>query len=300
MVKGSRKKLMKKVNNFYSDENLAKYSWFNLGGSAEFFYRPDTPIELSSFLKKNTKQIHIIGAGSNTLIRDGGVKGVTIKLSSKFSFIKLLSNDTFQVGAATLDKKISDFATEKSLSGFEFLSCIPGSIGGGIRMNSGCYDNNISQILISVEVMDLSGNIKNISREEIKFHYRGCDLKNNLIILSANFKGKLSDKEKIKKKQLNLIELKKSSQPSRIKTCGSTFKNTDKKKAWELIKEANCENMSVGGAKISKQHCNFFLSNGKATSLEIEGLINKVKKKVFEKTGVNLDLELQIIGENKA
>jgi UDP-N-acetylmuramate dehydrogenase len=196
VVKGFKKKLMSVIENFYSEEGLAKYSWFNLGGCAEFFYRPDNALELASFLKKNTKHINIIGAGSNTLIRDGGVKGVTIKLSSKFSFVKLLDDETLQVGAATLDKKISDFATQKSLSGFEFLSCIPGSIGGGIRMNSGCYGNDISKILVSVEIMDLAGNIKKISREEIKFYYRGCDLKNNLIILSANFKGKLSYKEK--------------------------------------------------------------------------------------------------------
>tara|TARA_X000000368_G_scaffold418427_1_gene418029 strand:+ start:1251 stop:2156 length:906 start_codon:yes stop_codon:yes gene_type:complete len=288
----------KKVIN---NEKLSKHSWFNLGGPAEIFFRPDNTNDLSSFLKqfkKYKKKINIVGAGSNILFRDGGVKDITIKLSSKFSYVELMGNNIIKAGAATLDKKISDFATENSLTGFEFLSCIPGSIGGGIIMNSGCYGDDISKILYSVEVIDQEGNLKNIKKDEIEFFYRGCSLPENLIILSVKLKGKKSFLDSVKKKQIELIQKKKDSQPTRVKTCGSTFKNPINKKAWELIKESNCAKMSVGHAKISEKHCNFFVNEGKATSFEIEELIKQVKKKVLEKTGINLELEIKIIGSN--
>ncbi len=299
------KQNLEKINSInkrtYFKEKLSKYNWFNSGGPAEIFFRPNNPEELSLFLKKleEKKKVSIIGAGSNTLIRDGGIDGVTIKLSSKFSFIKMLENNIIEAGAATPDKQVSDFATKNSLTGFEFLTCIPGSIGGGIKMNTGCYNQEISQILFSLMAMDEKGNIKEIKRDKINFSYRKTNLPDNLIILSAKFKGLLSKKDEIKKRQLEFLKKKKESQPSKVKTCGSTFKNTKDKKAWVLIKESNCQNMSVGDAKISEKHCNFFINNGKASSKDIEDLFQKVKKQVFEKTGVNLELEIKIIGNNQ-
>ncbi len=299
------KQNLEKINSInkrtYFKEKLSKYNWFNSGGPAEIFFRPNNPEELSLFLKKleEKKKVSIIGAGSNTLIRDGGIDGVTIKLSSKFSFIKMLENNIIEAGAATPDKQVSDFATKNSLTGFEFLTCIPGSIGGGIKMNTGCYNQEISQILFSLMAMDEKGNIKEIKRDKINFSYRKTNLPDNLIILSAKFKGSLSEKDEIKKRQLEFLKKKKESQPSKVKTCGSTFKNTKDKKAWVLIKESNCQNMSVGDAKISEKHCNFFINNGKASSKDIEDLFQKVKKQVFEKTGVNLELEIKIIGNNQ-
>ena len=283
---------------FYN-ENLSKYSWFNLGGPAEILFKPDNIDQIKLFINAHRDyKINILGAGSNTLIRDGGIKGVTLKLSSKFSNIDLLNDNIIKVGASTLDKKIADFAHKNSISGFEFLSCIPGSIGGGIKMNSGCYGGEISKILTSIEVMDLKGNIKEIKREQINFFYRGCDLSNDLLILSANFKGNLANKSDIEKKQIDFINRKKKSQPSQVKTCGSTFKNLKNKKAWELIKDSGCEKIKVGQAHISEKHCNFFINNGKTNSKEIEELINKVKEKVFDSAGVNLELEIKIIGSN--
>ena len=291
------KEYQKKI--FY-EENLSKYSWFNLGGPAEILFKPDNIEQIKLFIEENkNKDINIIGAGSNTLIRDGGVKGITLKLSSKFSSIKLIDENIFDVGAATLDKKISDFAKNNSVSGFEFLSCIPGSIGGGVRMNSGCYGEEISKILLSIEVMDKKGNIKLIKKEKINFFYRGCDLPEDLIILSVKLKGTLSNKVEIEKKQEKLINKKKNDQPTQVKTCGSTFKNFKKQKAWELIKNSGCDKMQVGQAKISEKHCNFFINNGKTNSKEIEELISKVKNQVFDKTGINLELEIKIIGFNK-
>tara|TARA_Y100000817_G_C16819422_1_gene528185 strand:+ start:149 stop:1054 length:906 start_codon:yes stop_codon:yes gene_type:complete len=293
---------LKKIygDNIYRNEILSKYSWFNLGGPSEIFFRPNSVAQLSSFLqeiKKTKNKTTIIGAGSNTLIRDSGVKGVTIKLGSKFSFLNLINNDTIHAGAATLDKKISNFAKDNSLSNFEFLSCIPGSLGGGIVMNSGCYENEISKILVSVEVIDENGKIFEIKKDKINFFYRGCDLPDNFIILSAKLKGLKLDKLKIEKKQSEFLKKKKESQPSQIKTCGSTFKNTKNYKAWELIKKSNCEKMFVGEAKISQKHCNFFVNEGNAKATEIEQLINKTKEEVFKKTGIKLELEIKIIGE---
>ncbi len=293
---------LKKIfgNKLLVKENLSKFSWFNLGGPAEIFFKPANYNELASLLKiyQDNKKINIIGAGSNTLIRDGGIEGVTIKLSTEFSFIKLLNDNIIEVGAATLDRKLSDFATKNSLSGFEFLSCIPGSIGGGIKMNSGCYGEEISKILVSLKAIDRKGKIKEIKRDEIKFSYRSCDLSDELIILSAKFKGDLKDKFNIEKKQLELIKRKKETQPSQVKTCGSTFKNPKDRKAWKLIKESGCEKISVGKAKISEKHCNFFINEGGATSNDIEQLIEKVKNQVLKKTGINLELEIKIIGIN--
>ena len=193
-------------------ENLSKYSWFNLGGPADIFFRPESKDQLIEFLKEineNNYKTHILGAGSNTLIRDSGVEGVVIKLSSKFSDIKLLEKDTIEAGAATIDRKVSEFAKNNNISGMEFLSCIPGSVGGAIIMNSGCYGSEISQILLSIQVIDNKGRQKEIKNDEIKFFYRGTNLPKNYIILSAKFKGIVSYKELIEKKQNELIQKKK-------------------------------------------------------------------------------------------
>lgn len=283
-------------------ENLSKYSWFNLGGSADIFFRPTNLNQLKEFLseiKKNNYKINILGAGSNTLIRDAGVKGVVIKLSSNFSNIELLEQNIIEVGAATLDRKISDFAKNNNISEMEFLSCIPGSLGGTITMNSGCYGSDISKILLSIKTLNESGIEKEIMNNEIKFCYRGSNIPKNLIILSAKLKGIVSKKKIIEKKQNELILRKKNSQPSQIKTGGSTFKNNHTKKAWELIKESGCDKFYVGNAKISDKHCNFFVNNGNAKASDIESLINKVKKEVQKKTGINLELEIKIIGDEK-
>ena len=162
--------------NLIINENLSKYNWFNLGGPADIFFRPENKNQLKDFLKKIQKlnfKISIIGAGSNTLIRDSGIKGVVIKLGSKFSQIKLLSENVIEVGAATLDRKVSDFAKENNISGMEFLSCIPGSVGGAVIMNSGCYGSEISQILYSINILDRYGKEKELKRDEIDFFYRG-------------------------------------------------------------------------------------------------------------------------------
>ena len=289
---------------FFQNVNLSNYNWFNLGGNAEYFFKANDKNQLKEFLKESKKKnikITILGAGSNTLFRDNGVKGVVIKLGKNFSFTEMTDKNILNAGAASLDRKVANFAKDNNLGNLEFLSCIPGSIGGAVIMNSGCYDNDISKVLLSIKAIDKNTLSEiELKKEDIKFFYRGTNLPKDLIIISAKFKGILSKKENIEKKQLELIERKKLSQPSQIKTCGSTFKNISKdKKAWMLIKKAGCENFKEGDAFISQKHCNFFVNNGSAKSSDIENLIKKVKNKVFEKTGVNLELEIKIVGEKK-
>ena len=199
-----------------------------------------------------------------------------------------------------MDKTVSNFAKDNNISGLEFLSCIPGSIGGAIIMNSGCYGSEISSILESISVIDIeNGKEKIIYSDEIVFQYRGTNLPKKYIIISAILKGIISEKKTIELKQKEMIEKKKKSQPSKIKTGGSTFKNHNNNKAWKLIKEAGCDKLFVGDAKISDKHCNFFINDGKATASDIEKLINKVKEEVKVKTGVNLELEIKIVGNEK-
>ena len=295
-IKEMRKKISGQI---LFDESLSKHSWFNLGGPAKVIFKPKNLNELSIFLKNcnELNKIKVLGTGSNTLIRDGGFDGIIIKLGKSFSHLSLLGQNMLIAGSSALDRNVSNFALENSLSGFEFLSCIPGTIGGGIRMNSGCYGEDISKILVSVQAMDLNGKVKVIYSSDIKFYYRRCSLDNSLIFISATFKGKKNSNLNIQKKIINLVERKKKDQPSKIKTCGSTFKNPENNKAWSLIKKSGCASMKVGDAHISEKHCNFFVNKGNAKSQDLENLIYQVKSKVFNKTGIKLELELEIIGE---
>ena len=194
-------KIKKKFSNYiFNNIKLSNYSWFNLGGPAEYLFKPKDKQQLIDFLnenKKNKLEITIIGAGSNTLIRDNGIKGVVIKLGPNFSKIKLLDEATIEIGASALDRKISNFAKDHGIGNLEFLSCIPGSIGGAVIMNSGCYGNDISKVLKSINVIDINSCCeKEIKREEIKFFYRGTNLSKELIITSVTLKGKIEQKGK--------------------------------------------------------------------------------------------------------
>ena len=249
--------------------------------------------------KKRNLKITVLGAGSNTLIRDSGIKGVVIKLGPSFSKINLISKDIIEVGAGILDRKISNFAKENGIGNLEFLSCIPGTIGGAVIMNSGCYGNDISKVLVSINVVDINEFVeKEIKSDEIKFFYRGTNLSDQLIITSVKLKGEIKSKETIELKQNQFIEKKSCHNQARSKLAEVLLKILMiKKKAWQIIKETGCDEFKVGDAGISKKHCNFFVNHGKANSADIEELINKVRHTVSKKTGVNLDLEIKIIGE---
>ena len=282
------------------DHDLKKKNWFNIGGKTKVFYKSDNLKELINFLKKlnNKEKIFILGAGSNTLMTDDLFDGVVIKLSKNFNNISLLGNDVIIAGSGVLDKSLSDFAMNNNLSGFEFLSCIPGTIGGGIKMNAGCFGKEFKDILLSVQSIDKSGNIITIPSKDINFEYRKNNLSDDLIFLSASFKGKKGIASEINDKITELKFLKEKNQPTKIKTSGSTFKNpisqTDKK-VWELIKDSVPLDKSFGDACISEKHCNFFVNKGHASFKDMKNLIDFVAKNVLEKTGISLEKEIKIL-----
>ena len=295
------KKLLSEFgDNVRFEHNLKKKNWFNIGGKSKVFYKADNLKELVNFLKKlnNKEKIFILGAGSNILISDDIFDGVVIKLSKNFNNISLLKKDIIIAGSAVLDKSLSEFALKSNLSGFEFLSCIPGSVGGGIRMNAGCFGKEFKDILLSIQAIDKFGNVLTIPAKHIRFEYRNNDLPDDLIFLSASFKGVESNHSKIIKEMNKLKNQKDKNQPSKIRTSGSTFKNPvlhTKKKVWELIKESVPLDKKFGDAYISEKHCNFFVNKGNATFEDMSNLINFVSEKVLEKTGINLEKEIKIL-----
>ena len=282
------------------DYDLKKKNWFNIGGKTKAFYKADNLKDLVIFLKKlkNDEKIFILGAGSNTLITDKIYDGVVIKLSNNFNNISLLSEDIIIAGSAVLDRALSVFAMNNELSGFEFLTGIPGTIGGGIKMNAGCFGKEFKDILLSVQAIDKKGNVLTIAKKDINFEYRESGLSDDLIFLSASFRGKKDNLNNIKLEMNRIKAEKEKNQPSKIKTSGSTFKNPvsqTQKKVWELIKESVPLDKKFGDASISKKHCNFFVNEGNATFDDMTKLINFVSKKVFDKTGVFLEKEIKIL-----
>jgi len=297
-------KLKTLLNGFGDDvifeQDLKKKNWFNIGGKSKVFYKANSLKDLVNFLKKieNKEKLFILGAGSNTLITDDLFDGVVIKLSKNFNNISLLGEDIIIAGSAVSDNSLSNFALNNNLSGFEFLSCIPGTIGGGIKMNAGCFGKEFKDILLSIQAIDKSGNVVTIPSKEIKFEYRKNNLSEDLIFLSASFKGKKSQKKLIGDEINRLKEKKEKNQPTRIKTSGSTFKNPimqTEKKVWELIKESVPLDKSFGDAYISEKHCNFFVNKGQATFKDMKKLIDFVAKSVSEKTGIRLEKEIKIL-----
>jgi UDP-N-acetylmuramate dehydrogenase len=282
------------------NQDLKRKNWFNIGGKTKVFFKPENLKDLVNFLKvlKNQEKISIIGAGSNTLITDELYNGVVIKLGKNFNRISVLNEDIIISGTAVYDKNLADYAANNGLSGFEFLACIPGTIGGGIKMNAGCFGKEIKDILISVQAVDKNGNVVTIPAKEIEFKYRNSNLPEDLIFLSASFKGLKKNPEKIKEEMLNLKIKKDKNQPTKIKTSGSTFKNPieqTNKKVWELIKESVPLDTSFGDACISKKHSNFFINKGNASFNDMKKLINFVSESVFKKTGISIEKEIKIL-----
>ena len=300
---------LKTLNNFSKnikgklryDYCLKNHTWFNIGGNAKIFFVPETLAELRDFLlniKKDHNNLFIMGAGSNLLISDNTKDRIFIKLGKNFNKLSLTKDNVVIAGCSILDKNVSDFACENHLSGLEFLSCIPGSVGGGIRMNSGCFGTEFKDVLLSVQVMDFNGRVYTINSKDINFDYRKTDLSKNLIFLSASFKTIKKNRNEIIENIHMLKEKKKNSQPLRVKTGGSTFKNPisqSEKKVWELIKDSVDNKISFGDAKISEKHSNFFVNSKNANFENMYNLINFVKSKVKEKTGITLELELEIV-----
>jgi UDP-N-acetylmuramate dehydrogenase len=286
--------------NIKFDYNLKKKNWFNIGGNTKIYFKAKNLKDLIRFLKiiKNEEKFFVLGGGSNTLISDKTFDGVVIKLSNNFNNISLLSEEIIIAGSAVSDKLLSEFAMENSLGGFEFLSCIPGTVGGGIKMNAGCFDREFKDILISVQAINKFGQVITIPAKEINFKYRDSGLSNDLIFLSASFKGFKKDSNSIRSEMIRLKEKKEKAQPTKIKTSGSTFKNPldqSDKKVWQLINESVPLEKSFGDACISEKHCNFFVNKGNAKFDDMKKLIEFVSESVLKKTGVKLQTEIKIL-----
>ena len=301
MEKDTLESFSNKINSkFLFDYDLKKSNWFNIGGKAKCYFKPDTLDDLVLFLKKfgEKERVFVLGAGSNILMTDKKFDGVVIKLGRNFSNLSLLPNKIIVAGSAVTDKKLSEFAMENNIGGFEFLSCIPGTVGGGLRINSGCFGSEFKDILVSVQVIDKKGNIKTIPCSSIKFGYRQSPLDKDFIFLSASFKGKIKEKNEIEKIVKKLKNQKDEAQPTKIKTGGSTFKNPIEQtniKVWELIKKSVPLESKFGDAKISNKHCNFFVNSSEATFNDMKKLIEFVRKNVKLKTGIKLETEIEII-----
>ena len=299
-IEDLKKSVLSIDGEIFFDVSIKKLNWFNIGGNAKILFKPNSLKGLLDYLKIYAARgkIFILGNGSNVLFDDETYFGTIIKLGKSFSNITLLDKETIIAGSAASQKKVSEFAKDNNISGVEFMSCIPGSVGGGIRMNSGCFDKEFKDVLVSIQMVDFKGNVKSIPANKINFNYRSINLPQDLIFLSATFKGKKKNNLEIEKKMNELIMKKEIAQPTKIKTSGSTFKNpvnqTDKK-VWQLIKSSVPNNISYGDALISKKHANFFVNKKNAKSSDMKSLINFVKNQVQNKTGIELELEIVVV-----
>src|SRR6056300_1354460 len=300
MIENQKQLSLEFNNNIKFHYDLKKKNWFNIGGKTKIYFKASNLKDLINFLKKveNKEKIFILGGGSNTLITDKTYDGVVIKLTNNFNNISLLSNDIIIAGSAVSDKSLSEFAMNNGLGGFEFLSCIPGTVGGGIKMNAGCFGREFKDILVSIQAINKIGQVITIHAKEIDFKYRDSRLSDDLIFLSASFRGFRKRSNLVKNEMIKLKEKKEKAQPTKIKTSGSTFKNPlgkSDKKVWQLIKESVLLEKSFGDAGISKKHCNFFVNKGNAKFDDMKKLIEFVSESVLKKTGVKLKTEIKIL-----
>ena len=282
------------------NEPLSKKNWFGVGGAADVYFEPADIDDLKTMiLNLKSVPITLLGAGSNVLIRDGGIPGVTIKLGKAFSKIEVVEDDKLIVKAGALVMDVSRVAQKNSISGFEFLCGIPGSLGGGIRMNAGAYGSSLFDVLEKLTVLTKEGHIKEFQKDELldAFSYRCCHLPSDWIFLEAVLKGKKETDNKLITERMNLNKQKRDAgQPKGVRTAGSTFKNPQGLSAWQLIEKSGMKNAKVGGAVVSDKHANFLINTGKATAKDIETLGEKIRQVVLEKEGVSLEWEVKKLG----
>ena len=291
------------------NKNLSQITWLRVGGPADLFFMPADTKDLIDFLKilPNEIEVFTIGVGSNLLIRDGGIRGAVIRLGSGFKNISFRNNRII-AGASALDAHVASKAADNGLD-LTFLRTIPGSIGGAIRMNAGCYGSYVADHFISAKVLNRSGELFNLSSKDLEFSYRQCNIPEEYIILEAIFEAKSGEPSDLHAKMKNQLAKRDASQPSKERTAGSTFRNpsgfsstgeTDDihdLKAWKLIDDAGMRGATCGGAKISEKHSNFLINTGTATAYDLENLGELVRKSVFKKSKVKLEWELIRVGE---
>ncbi len=280
------------------DSPLAANTWFGVGGPADVVFRPADVEDLSHFLKNKPKNMPVVTLGvcSNVIIRDGGFRGCVIRLGRGFTDIRC-KGDKVVVGAGALDSNTARMAAEHGIGGLEFLVGVPGTIGGALAMNAGAYGTEIKDVLVSAKAVDGNGNIIELSNSDFGFSYRKNSLPDDYIYVEAMLKGSIGEKEAILEKMKAISEARETTQPVRTRTGGSTFKNPEGSKAWQLVDEAGMRGYTIGGAQVSEKHCNFLINIGDATAADIEGLGEEVIAAVKEKSGIELHWEIKRIGE---
>jgi UDP-N-acetylmuramate dehydrogenase len=282
------------------NELLSNYVWFKVGGAADVIFKPLDLEDLITFLKQKPSTLPILplGLGSNVLIRDGGVRGVVIRLGRNFNQC-YVENDRIIAGAGVLDRNVALTAADAGLSGLEFLASIPGTIGGALKMNAGCYESEIKDVLIWAKAVDMEGNLKIYDVEELNYTYRRCGLDTPIIFIEACFKTVAKKTPQEVHETINqLLARREASQPIHTKTGGSTFKNPTDIKAWELIDKVGGRGLMVGDAQFSPKHCNFLINTGNATAADIETLGETVRQRVLDQFGITLQWEIMRIGES--
>ena len=283
-----------------ANQSLAELTWFRIGGPAQVFYIPEDENDLAYFLRNLPIEIpvYVIGAGSNLIVRDGGVPGVIIRLGRGFNEVKIEDGQRIRAGAAMLDVKVAREAQKAGIAGLAFYSGIPGSIGGALRMNGGAYGGETKDVLIEARGVDRTGKLKLYTNAEMEFSYRHCGVSEDVVFTSALFRGRAGDPAAIATEMAEIKVKREESQP-RNRTGGSTFKNPPGKSAWKLVDEAGCRGLTIGGAQVSPLHSNFLISSDSARAADIEMLGETVRERVKAHSGIELEWEIKRIGINQ-
>lgn len=278
---------------------LAPLVWFKSGGNAEWLFEPRDEADLIDFLRELDPDVPVmaLGLGSNLIVRDGGVRGVVVRLGKAFSKIDRIDETTLRCGGGASGILVSSTARDAGIAGLEFLRGIPGTVGGFVRMNGGAYGREVTDILVSARLVLRSGEVVEWPLDALGYTYRHSDVPPGAVVIEATFRGTPGDPEAIGAEMDAIARAREESQPLRSRTGGSTFKNPSGHKAWALIDAAGCRGLKMGGAQVSEKHCNFLLNLGSATSAEIEALGEEVRRRVEAKTHISLEWEIQRVGK---
>ena len=282
------------------DAPLAPLVWFKSGGSADWLFEPKDTDDLAGFLRELDPAVPVmaLGLGSNMIVRDGGVPGVVVRLGKAFAQVEQPDSVTMRCGGGASGILVSSKARDAGIAGLEFLRGIPGTVGGFVRMNGGAYGREVSDILLSCEVVLRSGERRTLEAADLRYSYRHSNLPDGAIVVSATFRGTPGDPATIGAEMDRIAAEREASQPLRSRTGGSTFKNPDGHKAWALVDAAGCRGLQIGDAQVSEKHCNFLLNLGNATSADIEGLGEEVRRRVKAQSDIELQWEIQRVGEH--
>jgi UDP-N-acetylmuramate dehydrogenase len=279
---------------------LHRFAWFRVGGPAEVLFRPADEADLAAFLaaKPADVPVTVIGLGSNVVVRDGGIDGVVVRLGRGFARIAVRGT-RIEAGAGAVDVNVARAAREAGLAGLEFLSGVPGAIGGALRMNAGAFDSDMAAVTVAARAVDPKGRVHDLAAAELGFGYRACAVPEDWIFTAATLAARRGERAEIEARMAEIASAREDAQPLRARTGGSTFKNPPGAVAWELIERAGCRGLRRGGAAVSEKHCNFIVNTGAATAADIEALGEEIRRRVADATGVTLEWEIRRIGRHR-